>query len=73
MRPAPPRLPVDPRGHAGSRACPTVFHGVYTGLLTEALEITAAVPSLDGAQLYATAQTSGHTTLLSLDHATGRE
>lgn len=52
---------------------PTVFHGGYTGQLTEALEIAAAAPSLDGAQLYAAAQTSGHTTLLTLDRATGRE
>lgn len=52
---------------------PTVFHGTYTGTLTEALEISAAAPSSDGTQLYAAARTSGHTTLLILDRSTGRE
>ncbi|GGO41476.1 hypothetical protein [Deinococcus humi] len=52
---------------------PTVFHGSYTGTLTEALQIVAAAPSPDGSHLYAAARTSNHTTLLDLDPATGRE
>lgn len=54
-------------------AGPTVFHGTYSGTLTEALDIAAAAPSPDGAQLYVAASTSGHTTLLVLDPATGQE
>lgn len=52
---------------------PTVFHGAYTGTLTEGLTLVAATPDPDGTHLHAAARTSQHTTLLTLDLATGRE